>query len=407
MTISRHAAVVLGLGATLAVASCQRRHGVQDYLTAPFPNRLSTWRLFTGKPAELHPNEGVVPYDLNTPLFSDYADKFRFVWMPRGDSASYQADAVFDFPVGTILSKTFAFRTEPKSRDHLIETRLLVRARTGWVGLPYVWNQEQTEATLEIAADPVPVRFVDAAGREHSTNYIIPNSNQCKECHEFHKAMGPLGPKARNLNKTYAYSTGPANELAYWAEAGYLKGSPDPATAPRAPAWNDASTGTLQTRARTYLDVNCGSCHRPGGAAATSALYLDLANNSDENLGVCKTPVAAGHASGNLLFDIVPGRPEESILVRRMESNAPKVMMPEIARTLAHQEGIELVRSWVASLGGTCAAGVSPRPASQTKGADGAELKMRNDPSREKRENIVAGISRQGRASDEEARLAW
>ena len=392
MMISRNAAPgAVGLLAALTLASCGSPSGVQQHLAAPFPKRLSAWRLFTGKPAELHPNQGVIPYDLNTPLFSDYADKFRFVWMPPGSSAIYRADDVFDFPVGTILSKTFAFRTESDRRERLIETRLLVHTRTGWVGLPYVWNAEQTEATLEIAADPVPVRFVDDAGREHSTSYIVPNSNQCKECHELRKVMGPLGPKARNLNKTYAYASSPANELVHWAEAGYLKESPDPATAPRAAVWNDASTGPLETRARTYLDVNCGSCHRPGGAAATSALYLDLADNSDENLGVCKTPVAAGHASGNLLFDVVPGKPEESILVRRMESNAPKVMMPEIARTLPHEEGIELVRSWIASLGGTCAAAVPPRAASETTGA---ETEMRNDRNRRKRENIVAWISR-------------
>ncbi len=357
MMISRKAAcTALGLAATLMLASCQGRRNVQEHLAPPFPGRLSAWRLFTGRPAELHPNAGVVPYDLNTPLFSDYADKFRFVWMPPGTFAAYRPDDVFDFPIGTILSKTFAFRTEPNGHERLIETRLLVHTRSGWVGLPYVWNRDQTEATLDVAADPVPVRFVDAADHEHSTNYIIPNSNQCKECHALHKVMGPLGPKARNLNKSFAYSTGSSNELVHWAAAGYLKGSPDPATAPRAAVWNDPSTGPLDSRARVYLDVNCGSCHRPGGAAATSALYLDLANNSDENLGVCKTPVAAGHASGNLLFDIVPGRPEESILVRRMESTAPKVMMPEIARTLPHEEGIELVSAWIASLQGACTA---------------------------------------------------
>ncbi|HEV2424182.1 MAG TPA: SO2930 family diheme c-type cytochrome [Terriglobia bacterium] len=361
MTNFRRAArAALGLAAMVTLASCQSRRGVQEHLEPPFPGRLSAWRLFRGQPRELHPNHGVVPYDINTPLFSDYADKFRFVWMPPGTSAAYRSDDVFDFPVGTILSKTFGFRAGTNGRDRLIETRLLVHARSGWVGLPYVWNRDQTEATLDVAADPVPVRFVDSSGHEHSTNYMIPNSNQCKECHARYKVMGPLGPKARNLNKTYVYSGGPENELAHWTAAGYLKGSPDPSQAPRAAVWDDPFTGAVEARARAYLDINCGTCHRPGGAAATSALYLDLASSSLENLGVCKTPVAAGHASGNLLFDIVPGSPEESILIRRMESTAPKVMMPEIARSLPHAEGIELVRAWVTSLGGTCAAAGPP-----------------------------------------------
>ncbi|HEV3279455.1 MAG TPA: SO2930 family diheme c-type cytochrome [Terriglobia bacterium] len=372
MMICRKASrAALGLVAvTLLLACCGGERGVQPHVTPPFPARLSAWRLFTGKPAGLHPNHGVVPYDLNTPLFSDYADKFRFVWMPPGTSAAYRPDGVFDFPVGTILSKTFAFRTEPNSPDRLIETRLLVHAKSGWVGLPYVWNRAETEATLDVAADPVPVRFVDDSGHEHSTNYIIPNSNQCKECHAQYKVMAPLGPKARNLNKTYAYADGAANELVFWTRIGYLKGSPDPSAAPRAAVWNDPSSGTLEARARTYLDLNCGTCHRPGGAAATSALYLDLASSSEENLGVCKPPVAAGRASGDLLFDVVPGRPEESILVRRMESTEPKVMMPEIARTLPHGEGIELVRAWIASLRGACVAAAPPGAHRQSVQAD-------------------------------------
>jgi uncharacterized repeat protein (TIGR03806 family) len=382
----------LALVVVLLLASCRDQRGVKAHLTAPFPSQLSAWHLFTGTPSELHPNQGVIPYDLNTPLFSDYADKFRFVWMPPGTSATYKPDDVFDFPVGTILSKTFAFRTESNGRDRLIETRLLVHAQSGWVGLPYVWNRDEAEATLDVASDPVPVRFVDDSGHQHSTNYIIPNSNQCKECHAVRKVMGPLGPKARNLNKNYAYAIGTANELAHWNEVGYLKGSPEPALAPRAAVWNDPSSGTLEARTRSYLDINCGTCHRPGGAAATSALYLDLADNSQADLGVCKTPVAAGHASGNLLFDIVPGHPEESILVRRMESTAPKVMMPEIARTLPHTEGIELVTAWVASLQGTCAP--APPPGKDSRIAQGRLEKGNGAASVAGREKIVAWISR-------------
>ena len=384
------------LAGTLMLVHCQGPRGVQERVAPPFPDHLSAWRLFTGKPADLHPNQGVVPYDLNTPLFSDYADKFRFVWMPPGASALYRPDDVFDFPVGTVLSKTFAFHARPGERDRLIETRLLVRAQSGWVGLPYVWNRGQTEATLDVAADPVPVRFVDESGHEHSTNYIIPNSNQCKECHAVRKVMGPLGPKARNLNKTYAYAGGSANELDYWSRAGYLRGAPGPAAAPRAAVWNDPAGAPLEARARAYLDVNCGTCHRPGGAAATSALYLDLANSSAGNLGVCKTPVAAGHASGNLLFDIVPGRPGESILVRRMESTAPKVMMPEIARTLPHAEGIALVREWIATLSGSCTPATTPgRDSGRAHPHLPAGLAERIDTAGAAgRDNMVDGVSR-------------
>ena len=122
--------------------------------------------------------------------------------------------------------------------------------------------------------------------------------------------------------------------------------------------WNDPSSGDLDARARSYLDINCGTCHRFGAAAATSALYLDLAENDAEHLGVCKAPVSAGRGAGNLLFDIVPGEPEESIVVHRMESTKPKVMMPEIGRTLTHAEGVDLIREWIGTLQGACAAAV-------------------------------------------------
>ncbi|HEY6291187.1 MAG TPA: SO2930 family diheme c-type cytochrome [Terriglobia bacterium] len=339
------------------------RVGVQAHLAAPYPRTLSEWRLFVVKQGTLEPNQRVVAYDVNTPLFSDYADKYRFVWMPPGTSATYRAEGVFDFPLGTIFSKTFAFPAPGhRGRDRLIETRLLVHAKSGWVGLPYVWNSQESEAALDIAADAVPVRFTDAYGHEHSTNYLIPNANQCKECHARDKVMSPLGPTAPNLNRTDSYPSGAANQLGHWSEVGYLKGAPEPASAPRAAVWNDPSTGTLEARARTYLDINCGPCHRSGGAAATSALYLDLANHDPETLGVCKMPVAAGRAAGNLFFDIVPGKPEESIIVHRMESIEPKVMMPEIARTLSHQEGIALIREWVRSLSGACVAATPPEP---------------------------------------------
>ena len=358
------------VAAGVVVMVYRRTHGgVRPHLHEPYPTKLSAWRLFVGRPGALRPNQGVVPYDVNTPLFSDYALKHRFVWMPAGTSAKYRPDDAFDFPVGTIFSKTFAFPVEGwAGGERLIETRLLVRTASRWVGLPYVWNRAQTEATLDVDADPVPVEFTDDAGRQHRTNYNIPNANQCKECHELKKAMQPLGPKARNLNKNYAYASGTESQLEHWTRVGYLADAPAPAQAPRAAVWNDASTGSLEARARSYLDINCGTCHRPGAAAATSALYLDLAENDAGHLGVCKAPVAAGRGSGNLLFDIVPGEPEESIIVHRMESTEPKVMMPEISRTLTHTEGVDLIREWINTLQGTCTAALPARTAGQQAG---------------------------------------
>jgi len=338
----------------LGVVAC--RSGVHSHVEQPYPRKLSAWGLFEGRMAELKPSRGVVPYDLNTPLFSDYASKYRFVWMPAGAAASYRRDEVFEFPRGTILSKTFAYPVEGQTgKQRLIETRLLVSGNSGWTPLPYVWNAAQTEAYLEVAAAPVTVTW-----NQRRMDYFIPNVNQCKECHESSKVVLPIGPKARNLNKDFAYAEGPSNQLAYWTKAGYLRGAPDGAQAPRAAVWDSSVDGSLEQRARAYLDVNCAHCHNPQGSANTSGLYLTMSETDPLRLGLCKVPVSAGLGSGNLLFDVVAGNPAESILVHRMDSDTPKVMMPELGRTLIHREGVALVREWIESMRGGC--GVKGRP---------------------------------------------
>jgi uncharacterized repeat protein (TIGR03806 family) len=335
---------------TLALAGCGK--DVRTHLSEPYPKKLSAWKLFTGSPSDLSPNQRVLPYDLNTPLFTDYATKRRFVWMPQGQAAIYKADDTFDFPRGTIFSKTFSYPDEALGgKERLIETRLLVNTNSGWVALPYVWNTAQTEATLDVNADAVEVNW-----KNSRIHYVIPNSNQCKECHDQSKITGPIGPKARHLNRELDYQDGRFNQLVYWTRLGYLRGAPDPSQAPKQPIWNDPSTGSLNARARTYLEVNCAHCHSPNGSASNTGLYLTDLETDPMRIGFCKTPVSAGNASAGMLFDAVRGHPELSILAHRMASDEPKIMMPEIGRTLVHREGVELIREWLASLEGGCEA---------------------------------------------------
>jgi uncharacterized repeat protein (TIGR03806 family) len=326
----------------LALIGCTR--DVRTHLSEPYPKKLSAWNLFTG--ADLKPNRGVIPYELNTSLFTDYATKRRFVWMPQGQPATYKSDDTFDFPKGTILSKTFSY-PDQQNKERLVETRLLVNTNTGWVALPYVWNTAQTEATLDVNADPVDVTW-----NNKNIHYAIPNSNQCKECHDQSKITGPIGPKARHLNRELDYPEGRFNQLAYWTKVGYLQGAP--AQSSKQAVWNDPSTGSLDARARAYLEVNCAHCHSPNGSASNTGLYLNDLQMDPMRIGFCKTPVSAGKASGGMLFDAVRGHPELSILAHRMASDEPKIMMPEIGRTIVHQEGVNLVREWLASLEGDC-----------------------------------------------------
>lgn len=319
---------------------------------APKEN-LSDYGFFTGNIAEQQPAPGVVPYALNTPLFSDYAEKLRFVKLPTGQTVAYNATDVLAFPVGTTLIKTFFypndFRDEKKGR-RLVETRLLIYEESGWKALTYVWNSAQTDAALEVAGESTEVAYVDAEGRKQRHGYVVPNLNQCKGCHNRSERLKPIGPSVRQLNGELAYADGTENQLRHWQKAGMLTGLPDLKDCPKTPVWNRPETGSLDARARAWLDVNCAHCHRPDGPASTSGLNLSVDETAPTALGIRKTPVAAGRGSGGREFDIVPGKPDASILMYRLTSTDPGVMMPELGRKTTHREGVELVRAWIKSL---------------------------------------------------------
>lgn len=347
----------LGLAA-LAAAALLTGAGPQDPPVAldrlldpaPAPT-LDAYRLFSDE-AGARPNAGLTPYGLNTPLFSDYAEKERFLYLPPGTRAQYRADAAFEFPVGATLVKTFAYPADlrrPGEKVRRLETRLLIRRAEGWTALAYVWNAEQTRAVLKRAGARLDVSFVDLAGATRQVDYAVPNTNQCKECHQVAGVLAPIGPKGRNLNGDFAYADRRENQLVRWRRAGLLDGAPDPATAPRAAVW-DAPAEPLAARARAYLDSNCAHCHSPTGIASNSGLYLQLEETRPSALGVDKRPVAAGRGSGGLEVSIAPGRPQESILVHRMVSTEPGVMMPELSRSLRHEEGVALISAWIAGL---------------------------------------------------------
>lgn len=313
---------------------------------------LAAYRLFTDVGGRA-PNAGLTPYALNTPLFSDYAEKQRYLFLPPGKHATYTATGVLDLPVGAVLVKTFAYPADfrkPHEKVRFIETRLLIHRAGGWVPLTYVWNDAQTEAVLKRAGARTEVAFTDAKGAEVRFSYAVPNVNQCKECHSLGDALTPIGPKARNLNGDYAYAEGAENQLAHWTRTGVLQGAPAPAAAPVTAHWDDLNA-PVQARALAYLDANCAHCHNPKGAASNSGLYLEYERGASVARGLGKRPVAAGKASADLDYDIAPGQPDKSILIHRMESREPGVMMPELGRSLAHQEGIDLIRQYVALLG--------------------------------------------------------
>jgi len=296
----------VAIALAIFLAACGKREPV-------YPKSLKAWNIVDSPQA--------IAYELRTPLFSDYAEKQRTVLLPAGTKARFNEFAVYDFPAGTLIAKTFSFG------GRKIETRILFHdpATKAWVGLPYVWSADQKDAVLELVPDPV-----ELTRNGHKFEYTIPNSNQCKNCHENTGVNKPIGPKSRHLDAAATLR---------------LTGVADRQPMP---------LSTLDDRARAYLDINCAHCHNPKGPANTSGLDLSYGQTDPAKLGVCKTPVAAGQGSGTFRFSIVPGRADESILTFRMKSTTPKVQMPELGRSLVHDEGVALISEWIASLKGGC-----------------------------------------------------
>ncbi len=371
------------LSLLLLIASCDSAKKPVTYFgPEDIPSELSQWNLLLVDGGHLYLNDRVVPYDLNTPLFSDYALKLRTVWMPQGTSAEYKRDIEFDFPVGTIISKTFhyqfakaegmdAVRVVRADREatldengaldldeyFLVETRLLVKYEGGWKAFPYVWNSDQTEAYLEPAGELLSLELVSESGDSESIVYVVPDQNQCAACHtpdHASKELRLLGPKARQLNREYTYISGTENQLTYWTRNAMLTGFEDVLAAPKIASWSNPGDATTEERARAYLDANCAHCHNPKGAADTSALNLNIEAAVNRQFGICKTPVAVGRGSGNSPYDIYPGRAEESILLYRMEDSDPAIAMPELGRATNHAEAVAVIREWINSLSGYC-----------------------------------------------------
>lgn len=301
-----------------------------------YPAKLSDYGFFTDV-SKRTPAARVVGYDLETALFSDYAAKQRFIYVPAGASAKYDPSGPFDFPVGSALIKTFGYGEGAAFKP--LETRLLLRRAAGWVAIPYVWNAEGTDAVLKRAGTRLAVAFTDPSGKPRRISYAVPNRNQCKDCHALAGQITPIGPKARYLNHN--------GQLQKLVVAGLLDRAP--ADAPHVARWDDPKA-PLEARARAYLEINCAHCHNPAGAASNSGLFLELDRKEAVTIGVGKRPVAAGRGSGGRAFAIQPGDAEASILIYRLRSTDPGIAMPELGRATAHDEGIELLSQWIDSM---------------------------------------------------------
>ena len=369
----------IAAAAFVFLAACEKEQPAASIYPLPpdKPQTLSDWGILSAQKSSLNFAPGATPYELATPLFSDYALKLRTVTLPDGATARYEEAKTFGFPVGSVITKTFYYPEKDGvflqgaaatgTRDarggfkfdmtgyRLIETRLLVHRDQGWEAMSYIWDADQKEAFLKRTGAIIPATLQRADGRREEFAYLAPNENQCAGCHATDsttRAIHPIGPKARHLNTLSPIVAG-ANQLDHWRETALVSGDFDVADAPKNAVWTNPAA-PLAERARAYLDINCSHCHSATGPADTSGLNYEPHIALGPTLGLCKSPIAAGGGSGGRPFDIVPGAPSQSIMVFRMTTNDPGAMMPELGRAVVHEEGASLIKKWVASIDGAC-----------------------------------------------------
>jgi uncharacterized repeat protein (TIGR03806 family) len=255
------------------------------------------------------------------------------------------------FEDGSILIKNFRYEhleeDNQTNASKLVETRLLLKREDKWIPLNYIWNEEQTDAYLNYTGSAVPIKYGHTDGKLKTFEYVVPNNNQCKNCHSIDNEISPVGMTAAQLNKEYSFISGQINQLNYFKTEQRLIGMNNLDEVNAMPVWNDVSSGNIENRAHAYLDANCAHCHSKRGSAKNSGLYLEYQQVDQRARGVYKPPVAAGKGSGDFQYGIVPGKAEESIFTYRMASVDPAIRMPELGRSVVHQEGLELIKAYI------------------------------------------------------------
>jgi uncharacterized repeat protein (TIGR03806 family) len=362
MRIFQWLAACLTLGLVCAAGASPGPYGLAErsapppYLRMPhrsdgeMPLLLSQTGAFSST-RDLVPAKGLIPYDLVVPFWSDGAGKLRWAAVP-GEKIKYSATGEWTFPKGTVFIKTFELPTDagnPSARRRL-ETRLLVCDDSGGVyGVVYKWRADNSDADLLASGrtEDIPIRT--ASGDTHSQTWYYPSRQDCLACHNA-KAGGVLGATARQMNRTFTYPSGVAdNQLRAWNHAGLFDPALDEAQLAALPtlAAADDSSRTLQDRARSYLDANCAQCHRPGGTVAYFDARYDTPLEKQELI------------DGPILIDQGIDKPRvisphdiwRSIVFMRVNT-VEEIKMPPIARETIDQKGVQLLRDWITSLPG-------------------------------------------------------
>ncbi|MCT3918924.1 hypothetical protein HZP98_04485 [Elizabethkingia anophelis] len=290
--------------------------------------KLSEYNLFEGKMSDLIAVKEALPFDIASPLFTDYADKDRFILLPPGKKMKAKGTGLPDFPDGTIIAKTFYYNNRiqhNKQVRSILETRLLIKHESVWNVAVYKWNEAQNEAFLLENGENIPISFVNGKGKSYSTVYKIPSRTDCISCHRQNDQALPIGPKIRNLNFDVYRNGYYINQLEYLnnreAFEPYLTSE-----IKQSIQYGNLSI-PIKNRTITYLDINCAHCHNPNGMAGYTG--LDLRYESTIN----NTELLSKY---------------EKIAFRMTTSGS--LHMPKIGTTIHHKEGIQLIMEYIKSL---------------------------------------------------------
>jgi len=335
-----------------------------DLSTVPYA-KLSDYKFFEGDMKVQKPALNVLPYEPASSLFTDYAHKKRFVWMPKGSKATYNSDGkALELPVGAVLIKTFYYENVQNISNvggsRIIETRLMIRKADGWIFANYVWNAEQTEATFDLDGSVTAISWIDENNIPKSANYEIPSNVQCIICHKTKTTVNgaevttniPIGIKPQNLNFNYNYGSTIKNQLTKWIEEGYLQGGFALPTAANSTVDYKDTSKSLDQRARSYVDINCAHCHQTERHCDYRPMrfaYNETANNAT-NMGVCVETNDMQGFPASLGRIVAPGNIYKSMLYYRLNTTNPSYRMPLHGRTIIHEEGITLMEQWINGL---------------------------------------------------------
>ena len=317
------------------------------------PTRLSETGCFADLKT-LEPGPDLIPYEVNSALWTDGAFKPRYMVVPSPEQITIRADGSWAFPDGSILIKVFGLEFEqgdPESR-RAVETRFMVRRGEDWEYATYEWNEEGTEGTLLEGRKTVEYTIGGGGGPE-VIDYLFPEYDDCVTCHG--EAIDDvLGPKTGQLNREHDYDRVVANQLVAMAEIDLFALDADeeidPDAEPRM-ANPQKGEGTLGERARAYLDANCAHCHRPGGYANSVEHGLDLRYEVPlEESGICDPMKYFTQWAG--LPRVAPGDPDGSGIIQRFVLN-DMLRMPSTGTSIVDPFGTALLREWVAGLA-TC-----------------------------------------------------